>query len=54
MSATSVFRCVQHWPGDREWAGIKTFRVDEPGRIVEHWDELQIVPAVSVESNPTA
>jgi 3-hydroxypropanoate dehydrogenase len=43
MSATSVFRYIQHWPGDREWVGIKTFRVDEPGRIVEHWDELQIV-----------
>jgi hypothetical protein len=36
MSATSVFRCVQHWPGDREWAGIKISRFDERGRIVEH------------------
>lgn len=49
-----VLNCVQHWPGDRDWAGIEIFRVDERHRIVEHWDELQIVAAVSVKSDPTA
>ena len=46
-----VLHCHQTWPGDHEYAGIDVFRLDEDGRVVEHWDVLQVVPEHSANAN---
>ncbi|WP_170399907.1 nuclear transport factor 2 family protein [Ruegeria arenilitoris] len=46
-----ILHCHQIWPGGLEYAGIDIFRLDVDGKVVEHWDVLQEVPANSENGN---
>lgn len=46
-----ILHCLQEWPTDKNYAGVDIFRFDEQGKIVEHWDVLQIIPEQSKNAN---
>ena len=46
-----VLHCHQIWPEGLEYAGIDIFRFDANGKIVEHWDVLQVMPQSSANGN---
>ena len=46
-----ALHCHQQWPGHGDYAGIDIFRFDDAGKIVEHWDALQMVPGSSRNDN---
>ena len=46
-----VLHCHQEWPGEDDWIGIDIFRLDDAGKVVEHWDVLQVAPQNSSNLN---
>ena len=42
----------QTWPGEDEYVTMDFFRFDESGKIVEHWDSIQEIPAETLNGNP--
>ena len=46
-----VLHCHQEWPGIEDYAGIDIFRFDDDGKVVEHWDVLQVIPEASAHDN---
>ena len=41
----------QTWPGSDQYVTMDFFRFDDCGKIVEHWDAIQEVPAESRNGN---
>ena len=41
----------QTWPGGDEYVTMDFFRFDADGKIVEHWDAIQIVPPETKSGN---
>ncbi len=41
----------QVWPDNEEYVTMDFFRFDDNGKIVEHWDSMQIIPGSSAHGN---
>ena len=46
-----VLHCHQIWPEGLEYAGMDIFRLDDAGKVVEHWDVLQVISTESKNDN---
>ncbi|WP_342304326.1 nuclear transport factor 2 family protein [Methanolobus sp. ZRKC5] len=41
----------QIWPDNEEYVTMDFFRFDDNGKIVEHWDSIQMIPEESANEN---
>lgn len=41
----------QTWPGNLEYVTMDFFRFDSKGKIVEHWDAIQVIPSETANGN---
>lgn len=41
----------QKWPGNDQYVTMDFFRFDQNGKICEHWDAIQQIPAKSANPN---
>ncbi len=41
----------QTWPGNDQYVTMDFFRFDDNGKICEHWDAIQQIPAASANPN---
>jgi len=41
----------QVWPGNEEYVTMDSFRFDDFGKIIEHWDSMQKIPNSSANNN---
>jgi predicted SnoaL-like aldol condensation-catalyzing enzyme len=41
----------QTWPGNEEYVTMDFFRFNDNGKIVEHWDSIQLIPEDSANNN---
>lgn len=46
-----VLHCLQRWPGSQDYAAIDIFRLDDDGKVIEHWDVLQVIPDAAENAN---
>ena len=46
-----VLHCHQEWGGREDYACMDIFRLDERGKILEHWDVIQPMPTASQNDN---
>ena len=41
----------QTWPKGEEYVTMDFFRFDENGKIIEHWDAIQMIPGKTANAN---
>jgi predicted SnoaL-like aldol condensation-catalyzing enzyme len=41
----------QNWPDNKEYVTMDFFRFDDNGKIMEHWDSMQLIPETSAHNN---
>lgn len=46
-----ILHCLQEWPGMQNFATVDIFRLNGDGKIVEHWDVMQVMPQKSANPN---
>jgi predicted SnoaL-like aldol condensation-catalyzing enzyme len=46
-----ILHCLQEWPGEQHFASVDIFRLNDDGKIVEHWDVVQVMPQRSANPN---